>query len=386
MPCVVLLIVKQTTQLIQRNSRNKPFYSVKQIFQENWEDYLENNKLRNIEKQEVEKMLSCKNIKRGCFLYFCMACIRYVLITFGCNSRLCSCCGKRYSDKWADSLIKKIMPKTEHKHLVFSVPDILWWTIKNNRNLQKVLMDVAAKTIKICFCKTLKKNLEIGIICVLHPFGRDLVFKPHVHVVVTNGGFTKDNQFVKLKYISYDLLHKKWQYYLLLELKKYISKKIIDSCFNKYPNGFAAYVKPEVIYSSRHLVKYIGRYLRHPAIANSRIIFYDKRVVKFYYLDHKTKERIVCEMKIFDFISAIVQHIPNKNFKMIRYYGLYSRKGKKKVRIICKQSSLRQQVLFKSTEKEVFCCPCCGEKMKFVAYFKKPPDNIEKMVLAGSFN
>jgi len=366
--------------------KNKPFHSVKKIFQDNWENYLKNNDSREIEKQEVEKMLSCKNIKRGCFLYFCMVCIRYVLITFGCNSRLCSCCGKRYSDKWADSLIKKIMPGIEHKHLVFSVPDILWVAIKNNRSLQKILMDVAARTIKECFCKTLKKKLEVGIICVLHPFGRDLIFKPHVHVVATNGGFTKDNQFVKLKYISYDLLHKKWQYYLLLELKKYVSKKIIDYCFNKYPKGFAAYIKPEIIYSGKHLGKYLGRYLRHPAIANSRIIFYEGESVKFYYLDHLTKKRVICEMGVDDFINSVIQHIPDRNFKVIRYYGLYSRKGKKKVRIICKESSLRQQVLFESTVKEIFYCSCCGEKMKFVAYFKKPPDNLVRKILAGSFN
>lgn len=386
MSCDVLLIVKQTTQLMQETDRNKPFYSIKQVFEDNWKDYLRDTDVRDVEKQEVEKMLLCKNLNRGCFLYFCMVCMRYVIITFGCNSRLCSCCGKRYSDKWADNLMKKIMPKIEHRHLVFSVPDILWWVIRNNRSLQKVLMDIVAKTIKECFQKTLKKNIEIGIICVLHPFGRDLVFKPHVHAVVTDGGFTKDNHFVKLKYINYDMLHKKWQYLLMSELKKYVSKKIIDYCFDKYQNGFAAYIKPEIIYSGKHLVKYIGRYLRHPAIANSRITFYDNTIVRFYYLDHKTKRKIICEMKVYEFISAVIQHIPDKNFKMIRYYGLYSRKGKKKVKIICKQSSLRQQVLFESTEKDVFYCPCCYEKMKFVTYFKKPPDDLIKKVLAGKFN
>lgn len=381
----MLLIVKQTTHLMQENSKNKPFYSVKHIFEDNWYNYLENNQVRDIEKQEVSKMLSCKNLKRGCFLYFCVSCIRYIIMLFGCNSRLCSCCGKRYTDEWSNRLSKKILPKIEHRHLVFSVPDIIWFVVRKNRNLQKILMDVATKTIKKCFRKTLKKELRIGIICVLHPFGRDLIFKPHVHAVVTNGGFTEDNQFVKLKYISYDMLHKKWQYYLLIGLKKYLSKKIIDYCFNKYPLGFAAYIKPEVIYSGKHLAKYIGRYLRHPAIANSRIIFYNKRIVKFYYLDHRTKKRIICEMKVFDFISAIIQHIPEKNFKMIRYYGLYSRKTKKKVKIICKQSSLKQQVLFESIKKEIFCCPCCGEKMKFVGYFKKPPDNLLELIRDGKF-
>ena len=172
---------------------------VKQIFEDNWEDYLGSNEVREVEKQEVEKTLSCKKLKRGCFLYFCVVCVRFVLVTFGCNSRICSCCGKRYSDKWANRLAKKIMPKTEHRHMVFSVPEILWWAVRNNRSLQKVLMDVAAKTVKECFAKTLKKNLEVGIICVLHPFGRDLIFKPHVHAVVTNGGFAKDGKFVKCK-------------------------------------------------------------------------------------------------------------------------------------------------------------------------------------------
>ena len=364
----------------------KPFYSVRQILEDNWEEYLGNKGVREVEKQEVEKTLFCKDLNRGCFLYFCVICIKFVLITFGCNSRLCSCCGKRYADEWSKKLTKKIMPKTEHRHMVFSIPEILWWSIRNNRALQKVLMDVAAKTIKECFKKTLKKEVEIGMICVLHPFGRDLVFKPHVHAIVTNGGFTKDNNFIKLKYIPYTLLHKKWQYYILIELKEYISKKIIDYCFRKYPNGFACYLKPEVIWSNRFLSKYIGRYLRHPAIANSRIIYYDKIIVRFYYLDHKTKKKIICEMKVFDFINSIVQHIPEKNFKTIRYYGLYSRKGKGKVKKICLQSSLRQQVLFESTINECWRCETCGERMIFVSYFDKPPDNLLDMVAKRMFN
>ena len=190
------------------------------------------------------------------------------------------------------------MPKTEHRHMVFSVLEVLWWAVRNNRSLQKVLMDVTAKTIKECFKKALRRNLQIGIICVLHPFGRDLIFKPHVHAIVTNGGFTEDGKFVKLGFIKYSLLHKKWQHNLLMELKSYVSKKVIDYCFDKYPNGFACYLKPEVIWSNRFLSKYIGRYLRHPAIANSRIIFHDGKIVRFHYLDHKTKKKIVCEMKV----------------------------------------------------------------------------------------
>ncbi|HDL02240.1 MAG TPA: hypothetical protein ENH20_00215, partial [Candidatus Pacearchaeota archaeon] len=113
-----IVIITKTIQCLNKTQRNKLSYSVKQIFEDNWEDYLENNEVREVEKQEVEKTLSCKKLKRGCFLYFCVVCVRFVLVTFGCNSRICSCCGKRYSDKWANRLAKKIMPKTEHRHMV----------------------------------------------------------------------------------------------------------------------------------------------------------------------------------------------------------------------------------------------------------------------------
>jgi len=87
----------------------KPFYSVKQIFQEHWNDYLKTHNPREIEKEEVEKMISCRGLQRGYFLFYCKPCNREILVPFGCNSRICSCCGKRYTDNWANMLSNKVM-------------------------------------------------------------------------------------------------------------------------------------------------------------------------------------------------------------------------------------------------------------------------------------
>ena len=107
--------------------------------------------------------------------------------------------------------------------------------------------------------------------------------------------------------------------------------------------------------------------------------------MRFYYLDHKTKRRVVCELRVFDFIASVVQHIPEKNFKMIRYYGLYSRKGVCRVKKLCLQSSLKQKILFSEAESEVFRCSKCFEKMVFVAYFREPPDDLVERVKDGRF-
>jgi len=173
--CIVIATIQITKEVLEE----KPF-SVKEIFEDNWSSYLLVNKVRDIELKEVEKMLSCKGLERGCFVFHCNNCGKDLVVPFGCNSRICSCCGKRHTDKWADRLTKKIIKNLTYRHLTFSMPEILWSFVKEKRELQKVLMDVAAATIKEMFSVALKQEVVPGIIIVLHPFGRDIVFKPHV--------------------------------------------------------------------------------------------------------------------------------------------------------------------------------------------------------------
>ena len=350
---------------------DKPLYSVKIIFQENWEAYLQTHEVRAIEKIEVEKMLSCKDNSRGGFWYYCKNCNEYLFVPFGCNSRLCSCCGKRYSDQWSSMLAEKLIKNIFHRHLVFGIPDMLWNYFHDNRKLFKVLMDVANKTIRELFSNMKRREINPGVIEVFHPFGRDLKNQPHVHMIVTEGGFDINGSFVQLgNYIPYNALHKTWEYNILKELKKHIPQGIVEEAYSKYPNGFCVYVREERISSRKGLVKYIGRYVRHPAIANSRIIAYNKEAVKFCYEDHdgKIHNKI---MFVHDFISAIIQHIPEKNQKLVRYYGSYSRRKKK----LLKSSIIKLKVV-KSSEGRVCYCPNCYERMEFLAYSSgdKPPD------------
>jgi hypothetical protein len=270
-------------QIYKRGQEQKPFYSVKQVFNDNWDSYRDSHDVREIEKQEVEKMLFCKDESRGCFVCYCKKCDQFKTVPLGCNSRICSDCGKRHTDQWSERLARKVHKHIIHRHLTFSLPVELRLPIKQNRYLQKIISDSAFKAVKKVFSKMKHQVLTPGFIGVVHPFGKDLKFNPHVHGIVTEGGFTKDGKFVQLgNYIPYDLLHREWQYEVLTSLKRYLDKGFIDFLFRKYPNGFAAYVKPERIKSSKELAQYIGRYVRHPTIANSRIEKYDGEKVGFF--------------------------------------------------------------------------------------------------------
>jgi hypothetical protein len=302
----------KTRLIIKRGREQKSFYSVKQIFNDNWDGYQDSHDVRPIEKQEVEKMLSCKEESRGCFVCYCKTCDQLRIVPLGCNSRLCSDCGKRHTDQWSERLARRVVKNINHRHLTFSLPVELRLLIKQNRYLQKIISDSAFRTIKKVFSKMKYQALMPGIIGVVHPFGKDLKFNPHVHGIVTEGGFAKDGKFVQLgRYIPYDLLHKEWQYEILTSLKKYLSKIFIDFLFKKYPNGFAANVNPERIKSSKELAQYIGRYVRHPAIANSRIEKYDGNNVGFFtkivirrLLEEKCRFMVLCILFCSTFLQS----------------------------------------------------------------------------------
>lgn len=360
-------------QLLREEAEFK-YFSVKLIFQEHWEDYKKVNPVRDVEEREVEKMLSCKGKERGCFMCYCKLCDRYEEIPFGCNSRICSCCSKRYTDRWAEMLSEKIIPKIPHRHLTFTIPEILWSFIKENRDLQKVVMDASYQTIKDMFSFIAGKAIEPCVISVFHTFGRDIEFKPHPHCIATEGGYAKDGRFILIgQYINYFTLHMKWQYHLLNSLRNYIPQNVIDYCFNNYSKGFVAHVRPERIYKSKDLIEYIGRYVRHPAIANTRIIDYTGEGVTFYYEDHDKKIHFKT-MKVFDFISAMIQHIPERNQRLVRYYGGYCRTKINIFKKKDKQSTICDFIEGKPKKKRAFYCSICHEELEILAYVRKPPD------------
>jgi hypothetical protein len=127
-------------------------YSVKEIFTDNhnWDryHYVHRQEIRPVERAEVEKMLSCKGPERGCFVYYCPTCEEFRTISFGCNSRLCSECGKRYTDQWAKRLGKARFD-VPHRHAVLTLPDRLRGVLKEDRGLWKVIMDSAIKALHV---------------------------------------------------------------------------------------------------------------------------------------------------------------------------------------------------------------------------------------------
>ena len=117
-------------------------------------------------------------------------------------------------------------------------------------------------------------------------------------------------------------------------------KKMIDGSYKKQDKGFYVYAKADISDNDdeitkkinsknvRGCVSYMIRYASRPATAQSRITCCNKESddVSWYYEDHKTEEKISVDEKGPDLLKKMIIHIPDKGFRMIRYYGFYNSK------------------------------------------------------------
>src|SRR5271157_1411254 len=269
---------------------------------------------------EVEKMLCCGDPSQGFATDICLNCGETVRVCFTCKSRVCSSCGKVYADEWAQQLTSRMFNVT-HRHITFTLPEQLWPILETNPSWRKALFGAANRTLR----KVLRA--EPGIVMVLHPYGKDLKVNYHLHVLVTEGGLNADGVWEDQPFINYASLRKIWQYESLSALRSVMPKsaenaKLIDHLFVTYRKGFYVHAEPRVE-DGQGISRYIGRYIRHPAIADARILAYDGERVTFFYQDHEGL-RHQQTWPVLEFIHGVVRHIPPKHFKMVHYFGLYA--------------------------------------------------------------
>lgn len=82
-------------------------------------------------------------------------------------------------------------------------------------------------------------------------------------------------------------------------------------------------------------------------IGMNRIEEYDGQFVTFKYIDKKDGKEKHEKVTVEEFISRLIRHIPDEQFKTIRYYGMYSRRSKKisKKLLITWQKQVRKWVV-----------------------------------------
>lgn len=363
----------------------------KQIFADHWDVFKQSRPRYNTRYYDslVEKMLGCGNPDQmGYIEYRCQHCgegQHWVSMT--CKSSLCLRCAKVYVDDWVTQVSKMLHPGVIYRHIVLTVPDVFRKAFyQNAQELLSPLMRCGVRCLDDFFSRVSRKPLKGGYIVIIQTHGRSGQYNPHLHIIATSGGWDKEaEKWVHLDYLPYEMLRKKWQWYLLTMLRQTLKtreiNRLVDTCYRRYPNGFVANVqKGDVPSRYESLARYLAKYVVSPPISLRRIDYYNGSHVGYHYRSHKT-DRVERErVDAYTFIGRMIQHVFPKGFKRIRYYGVQATKTLEKVKGLIQEALAKVKGIVKgaikiiptltyrqryqqSLGRDPLICPYCREEM-----------------------
>ena len=262
---------------------------LQRIFTDHYEEMVYTLHPRDSVIENVDKMIGCGDPSFGGAMYGCPKCGKLKFVPFRCKSRFCPACGNKYAMERTTNMSFKLV-NVQHRHCVFTIDGNLRDFFLKDRRLLNCLFHAVSSVILRMFRKMNKSmNYTPGFILVLHTFGRDLKWNPHIHCLLSEGGLGDSGFWKNVKHFNYTFLRNAFRTALLNEMEARIGpsfKKTKTLCYRNNGHGFYVYAKPNKC-DPKTVVKYIGRYLGRPVIATSRIDRYDGENVTFHYNRHE---------------------------------------------------------------------------------------------------
>ncbi len=306
-------------------------------------DGFENNYTERFEKQygffrpvvseTVKDYLKCGDLKEGFARVQCPDCKHQFILAFSCRGRwFCPSCHAKKVIQFGEHLRHEILYPVPHRQYVFTIPKILRGYFKYDRKLLGKLCQCANLSL-LTFLRLVTSidNGVLGAVMTIHTFGDySRTWHPHLHAIVADGLFSRNGVFLPKK-TDPQGLETIFRANVLKMLKK--EGKIDDTLIKnimgwRYTSGFSVHNGVRIARDDEDGKEAISQYIIRNPFSVKKLTYKEKtgKVIYKSKMTHGKNKGNFLVMDAEEFIAAITQHIPEKSFQMVRYYGWYSNK------------------------------------------------------------
>ena len=365
---------------------------IQKIWQCSFDSFLSSgHPVSDIQKKVSHAVMRCKSGALGANACQCTECGHTEFHNNSCRNRNCPNCQAVLKEIWVDKRREEVID-APYFHVVFTVPQELNPIIYSNQQLlYDALYHSVSATINELTEDAKHLGAKVGYICILHTWGSEMNYHPHIHVILLGGGLTAKNQwrdkgeefFLPVKVLSKlfrgKYLHElktlwkdnKLQFFGSSEKYRnhYTFKELLNICYTK---NWIPHCK-KTFNGAQSVIKYLGKYTHRIAISNHRIIRMDDNTVTYHVKDYRKagtwKELTISGV---EFIRRFLMHVPPKRFVRIRHYGLLCTRSKTKHLTLCRNLLGCKQYLSRLKDMEtpqiletlygikISVCKCCG--------------------------
>ncbi len=262
---------------------------------------------------------------------------------------------------------------------------------RNNRRLLKQLCRIANE----CLLEFLRRVThlsegQLGMVMTIHTFGEYMGFNCHLHALVADGVFMPNGMFYvapKARTRPLEQLFRARVIKMLVE-EDLLAEDMARKLLKWKHSGFSVHNGKPIKRNDTEGLERVAQYIIRNPFSEQKMTYNEENGTVIYRsrMHAKTKRNF----EIFsaeDFIAAITQHIPEKGFQMVRYYGWYSNRARGErakrqaegsepdnpagVQVIDVSdyqprrlpSKKWRELIKKIWEVDPFACPRCGSEM-----------------------
>jgi hypothetical protein len=322
----------------------------------------------------MEDIENCRTESMGGHVYVCDQCGETRYSYHSCKNRHCPKCGNDSTDLWLKTQMDLLLPE-DYFLITFTLPAGLRDLARSNQKpIYDLLFRASSEALKKLAMDPKFLGGRIAMIGVLHTWGRDLSYHPHVHYIIPGGCLSSHNEwipaskkfFVPVKALSIIFRAKIREGLEKLDLFGLVDKEI-------WKKPWVVHSKP--VGTGEGALKYLAPYVYRVAISNNRIEYAGDASVTFRYRESDSRTLRRMTLTPMEFIRRFLQHVLPDGFHKVRYYGLLSPSNRKTLKLlqnILATNSVLEAILDNAESEKnleqpgVLLCPHCGSPLRLI--------------------
>ena len=328
----------------------------------------------------MEDIENCRTESMGGHVYLCDECGETRYSYHSCKNRHCPKCGNDSTDLWLKTQMDLLVPET-YFLITFTLPAGLRFLARSNQKpIYDLLFRASAEALKKLAMDPKFLGGHIAMTGVLHTWGRDLSYHPHVHYIIPGGCLSLDKRWIasgKKFFVPVKALSIIFRAKIRDGLEKLALFDSVDQKIWKKP--WVVHSKP--VGTGEAALRYLAPYVYRVALSNNRIEHVGDTSVTFRYRESDTGISRRMTLTPMELIRRFLQHVLPVGFHKVRYYGLLSPSNRKTFKLlqnILTTGSVLQAILHPSeSEKpsglqrpEALLCPHCGSQLRLLKTIK----------------
>jgi Putative transposase/Transposase zinc-binding domain len=338
---------------------DRPKLEVADVFRRYGEAYREQHgaSMSTGQRRVMAAVEVCRTAALGGHMERCDECGHERNAFNSCRDRHCPKCQSLARARWIEDRRSELLD-VPYFHVVFTVPaEIAAMALQNKEVVYGILFRATAETLRTIAADPKHLGAEIGFFAVLHSWGQNLLFHPHLHCVVPGGGLTPDGE--RWVYCRPDFF---LSVRVLSSLFRRLFLELLEKAFDAGKLRFFGTLEPLqdrsaltrhlaplkdrdwVVYAKapfagpEQVLDYVGRYTHRVAISNNRLLDIDNDQVRFKWKDYRGGDQIkTMTLTAEEFIRRFLLHVLPDGFRRIRYYGFLGNRHREEKLAVCRR-------------------------------------------------